>query len=156
MILIGFPIRRPAGKVFTETQVDDAASDISAALNEMFVRCDHVGSSYIVGEGADLDLVVLVTPGYLDEACIKLRDAGYAFTGAEDCSGAEDEFRTFRKGDVNVMLSDEDKWYDAFLTAAEVCKALQLREKWQRIAVHRVIMDNEDAETAVRAAKEGL
>lgn len=147
-------IQQMGRKVFTETQVDDAVSDISAALNEMFDNCAHVGSSYIVGEGADLDLVVLVTPGDLDEACAKLEDHAYTFTTSKDCSGAEDEFRTFRKGDVNVMLSDDEKWYYAFKQAAEVCRALQLREKWQRIAVHRVIMNNEDAETAARTAKE--
>jgi hypothetical protein len=51
------------------------------------------------------------------------------------------------------MLTADEDWFWNFVKSAAVCKALKLTEKWQRIAVHRVLMDDEDADLAVRTAQ---
>lgn len=143
--------------VFSAEEVVIAEAEIMAALGRLYLRSAQVGSSYIVGHGKDLDIVVLVC-GTEDEVPVhyqagrRLVKAGYQ--SSSDGSGeGEDDFNCYRKGSVNVMLTARSHWFQNFLMASEVCKALRLTEKWQRVAVHRVIMDDEDAETATAFAK---
>lgn len=139
--------------VFSQPYVASAIARLEDALGSSFVAAAHVGSSYILGYGADLDIVVQVQC-QMDHAhaCLSLKDYVRSQTGSGDPD--DDLFQCFRFGDVNVMLTTDEEWYDLFVKSAEVCKALRLTEKWQRIAVHRVLMDDEDADVAVRRAKE--
>lgn len=144
------PLPRPMDLVFTPQQVAEAIADIESALGGYFIEAQQVGSSYILGKGQDLDIVVRVSS--MLHAADKFRAADYIYTGAD--SGEEDDFYTLRKGDVNVMYTSHEDFIDNFVKAAEVCKALGLTTKWQRVAVHRVLMNDEDADVAVKAAKD--
>jgi hypothetical protein len=142
-------------KTFIASDVSAAVAAIQAALGDLFKRAEQVGSSYInsSGQGEDLDIVVLCAdPGATLPLKMRMEEAGYRATGGE--SGEDDEFTTLRKGDVNVMLTVDEDWWWNFVKSAEVCKALHLRYKWERVAVHRVLMNDEDAETAREVAQD--
>lgn len=134
---------------FSGLQITQAEGELVKALGPCYKTSDLVGSTYILGEGQDMDFAVLVS--CIADGMEALDLAGYKYTGG--CSGEEDDFFTLRKGDVNVILTADEDFFDNFMSASEICKALQLTSKWQRVAVHRIIMNDEDAETAVSVAK---
>jgi hypothetical protein len=131
-------------------EIDFAMRDVDEALDFKSTRMCQVGSSYIVGAGMDLDIVVLVG----DKApCIPdLTGNGYTYTSESEYD--DDGFHCFRKGDVNVMLTDSVAWFEQFCTAAEVCRLLRLTSKADRVAVHLVIMNDSNAEDAREYAEE--
>lgn len=101
-----------------------------------------VGSAYVLGEGNDADYVALVT--YLDRTVEYLVARGWIL-GSSD-TYPTDTFKSLRCGDYNVMVTADLATYEGYVLASEVCKVLQLKEKSDRIRVHRVIMDGENAE----------
>lgn len=105
----------------------------------------HVGSSYICGEGEDIDIVMYLPKG--TAWLVPVTSIGYQFTGR--CSGEEDEFQTFRKGPINLMVTDSREFIRDFANAAEVCKYLHKEygfgDKQTRIRIHRILMNGEDA-----------
>lgn len=100
-----------------------------------------VGSSYILGKGADIDVLVLVPA--VDTYGAALVAEGWLRDGTTDYPS---EWASFRKGEVNAILTADAGWYDRFALAAEVCKALKLADKADRITVHAVIRDGKTAE----------
>jgi len=86
-----------------------------------------------------------------------LVDAGY--TLSSNGSGSGDEFCCFRKGDVNVMITESQLWYEEFVKAAWACRVVTLQgfqlDKAGRIAIHRVIMNGESPEVAIETARKG-
>lgn len=140
---------------FSSSDVGMIERELAYVLGEKFISAEHVGSSYVLGSGMDLDMVVHVRDMASSMNVLDL--AGYA-CNSKDYADSTDNFKCFRNGLVNVMLVTDQKWYDNFLLSSEVCKAMNLcglaiDMKAARIAVHRVIMDGEDAETAVNTAK---
>lgn len=124
------------------------AEDVEVAL---------VGTMFTHDEGNDYDYVVLVPDVARAEADFK--ESGYRYTGAE--SGDEDEFHTFRKGDVNIMLTESLSFFTQFKVAAQVTRYVQNLlgrfeadtpsghaelSKEQRVKIHRIIMNEEEAE----------
>lgn len=117
-------------------------------------KCDEhlglelVGSQYILGTGADTDMLWHVTSK--DEAALYLSEHGYH----RDCAAAYDkegtEFYSFRKADINVIVTSDGGWFLDFLTAAKVCKYLKLTDKEQRKGVHRIVRDGADADGQLR------
>lgn len=110
-----------------------------------------VGTMYTHGEGNDFDYVVLVPD--VSKAWYHYEIAGYKKTGAD--SGEEDDFYTFRKADVNIMLTADLDFFLNFGRAAEVTKYVnslltgghpldrgQLTKE-ERIRIHRIIMNGE-------------
>ena len=118
------------------------------------VHVTLVGTMFTHGEGNDYDYVVKVPDAKGDSPVFD--DAGFTTTG--DPSGTEDDFITFRKGDINIMLTDSASFALDFKRAAEVCKYVQgllTRDhpldrgsltKEERIRIHRIIMNGEKAE----------
>jgi hypothetical protein len=140
----------------TTEQLEAAVAEVQRAVphNDRYdVTGSPVGSAYTVGEGNDIDVLLLVEREDGDDQAIEdvmraLDEAGFSYTG--DPSGDEDEFRTLRRGDINVIVTDEVDFFVRFMRAAEVCKFLGLRQKWERIGVHRILMNDEDAGEQVR------
>jgi hypothetical protein len=135
---------------FTNVDIAHVTSSLQAALGQEYLASEQVGSSYVLGAGMDLDMVVHVED--IDTAAMCLDEVGYT-CNSKDYEGSTDNFKCLRSGLVNVTLVSSERWFHNFVLSSEVCKALRLSEKWQRVAVHRVIMDEEDAETAVAVAK---
>jgi GrpB-like predicted nucleotidyltransferase (UPF0157 family) len=140
-------------KTFSKADVLAARKELAAVLRiDAGLDTYHVGSTYISGGmGNDLDLVAVVgLCGTTEHAALK--DAGY--TDTHNDGYEEDGFRTFRNGDLNVMLTHNREWARAFAQSAEVCKVLGgPLDKVTRVAIHRVIMNRETAEDALENAE---
>lgn len=123
------------------------------------VHVTLVGTMHTHGAGNDYDYLVQV-PDAQDDT-VNFADDGFTATG--EPSGTEDDFITFRKGDINIMLTDSPSFALEFKRAAEVTKYVNglllsadpsdLRDgllaglnKEQRIRIHRIIMNGEKAE----------
>lgn len=146
----GGPKAKPSGKEFTEVDLRAAEEHISKHFPvPSYLWFYHVGSSYIAGRGKDLDLVLWVMDLDFNKARECVYAAGFEYTGQD--SGTEDDFDTYQRGDVNLMLARTHEWAQEFATAAEVCKylhntgALRIDDKEGRIKIHRIIMNGEDA-----------
>lgn len=126
---------------FDKQQYAEAKQTLQNALRHDMKDAELVGTLYTIGEGNDMDICVLVRD--VDDATISLEEHSYEQTGLAGYD--DDEFTTFRKGEVNVMLTDNKEWFAKFLTAAEVCRYLKLDTKELRKAVHRIIMNDATA-----------
>lgn len=143
-------------RTFDAAEVESAIQQIKFVIGWRFNRAVQVGSNYILGKGVDLDIVVhAIYPLAHAEGLLKAASYTISENGSGDAE--DDNFRCFRKGDVNVMLTADEEWYGQFVKSAEVCRAMHLLGlgidmKAARIAVHRVLMDDEDAKIAVANA----
>lgn len=54
-----------------------------------------------------------------------------------------ENFRSFRKGNLNVIAAYRQEFHSKFLLATEVCKQLNLQDKKQRIMLFRAILYGE-------------
>lgn len=59
-----------------------------------------------------------------------------------------DKWGSLRSGDVNLIVTVDPEWYSRAVIANEVCCALKLLDKGDRIVVYRVIRDGYNAEQA--------
>lgn len=103
-----------------------------------------VGSTYIVGEGKDIDLLAFAEDRDAIETALQVR--GYVREGGESYNPQEDEFVSMRKDEFNVILTSDREFFASWVQAAEVCKYLKLADKEQRVMVHRIIVDGWSAE----------
>lgn len=105
-----------------------------------------VGTQFISGEGQDIDFVVLVDKAMQARAP---SDSGWLNTSGVSGSGTEDLFETYRKGDVNLIVTEDAEFITQFKQAAEISKyvnSFYKLDKSQRIKLHRIIMNGETAE----------
>lgn len=100
-----------------------------------------VGSTYILGEGADIDVLVL-TAMPLQEA-IRIAEEE-DFTPDVDEVYTDAPFLSMRNGDVNLILTEDDGLVHRFVAAARVCRLLKVQDKDLRIALHQIIRDGFD------------
>ncbi len=49
-------------------------------------------------------------------------------------------FVSWRRGELNIILTEEQAWFDKFLEASECCKALNVMDKKERIAIFAKII----------------
>lgn len=97
-----------------------------------------VGSTFILGKGADVDVLLLVSSTL--NALHKVQNAGYAPDCTTHYAGAD--FHSLRKGDVNLILTESGSYFRGFVKAAKVCKLLKVADKPMRIAIHDLIRDD--------------
>lgn len=98
-----------------------------------------VGSSYILGSGEDIDCLLLVSN--LQSATESAQLCGYEKEGGESYDTST--FYSLRKGDLNILLTEDLSFYSGFKASADVCRFLKVANKPDRIAVHRRLMDGE-------------
>jgi hypothetical protein len=105
------------------------------------LKSHRTGSKYICNPpvmNTDDDLVILVN-GYLNWQNLLVRD-GWEVCG--DYSGDEDidpDFQAFRKGDKNYICTEDPDLFDRYVFATEGAKALNLRDKEQRINLFQAV-----------------
>lgn len=107
-------------------------------------KATPVGSRYILPIApveSDLDILVLTSD--LELVALRLTAAGFEREGGEHYP--ESEFRSYRKGDVNFIITEDPVFFDKFKVAAEVCRYLRLSSRDQRINVHNIIIRGESA-----------
>lgn len=118
---------------------------------EETVICSYpTGSRYICNpppQDTDNDTVILVN-GYYDWAQLLLNE------GWEDCGQYDQggDFRAFRKGEENYIVTEEDNFFLSYVKATEGARALNLLDKDQRIALFQAILQTEDGFTGLYGA----
>lgn len=108
-----------------------------------------VGSACFDEENAqDVDFLVLVGGSRFEEV------GRWCFGSQwELCAGEYDVeepgiWGALRKGNANLIVTIDRAWYERAALANEVCVALKLKDKGDRIVVYRVVRDGYDAEDA--------
>ena len=111
-----------------------------------------VGSTYIVGEGKDVDFLFYVPD--LNEAA--------AFLHRKGCEAESEkyddinQFMSFRTrhsdiGEVNILVTADPDFFYGFKQAAEVCKYLHgagvthMQSRAHRVKVHAIVRDGASA-----------
>lgn len=130
--------KKHAGNAPTVTLTDFERLPYTAVL---------VGSTYINGQGKDTDVLV----SGLTRA--QVLAAGYVADG-EDQYATSGAFQSYRKGDVNLILSEDRDYFHRFIQAAELCRVITRVtghniSKDLRVAVHAFIRDETSVDTAV-------
>ena len=118
---------------------------LEAALigSAMFMPAEHVN---------DIDFAVRLQPGRTvdDIADTLCEEDGWLSTGDYDTSTDNPEMAwcSVRKGELNYMLTSSQEFYDKYVTAMQVCAALGLADKSDRMLVCRIVRDGRTANLA--------
>lgn len=141
-----------------QAQIADALEACDAALKAQGLsakRMELVGSTYIKGNGTDIDVLCLVPEADLDSVVFP----GWMYGGSNVPSQSTDDgrFGSWKYDvdgtDVNMLIVTSEEYANAWLTAAEVCRFLHLAgvdlTRGAVHGVHEIIMDDSTAETEV-------
>jgi hypothetical protein len=60
----------------------------------------------------------------------------------------DDKWGAIRKDNVNLIVTVDPAWYERAKLANEVCYALRLQDKGDRVVVYRVVRDGYDQQQA--------
>lgn len=125
----------------TKKAIDDALAEMSLHLHNPFennvLRMEYVGSRVTcVPAPMDTDEDVLIltddTTKFVESCC----KAGFKETG----SYAGPAFYSLRQGEVNLIITENEEFYDKFMLATHVCKSLNVLDKQHRIIVFQAIL----------------
>jgi hypothetical protein len=97
------------------------------------------GSRYICTPppvGTDNDTVFLVSEGYH----IPLEAEGFTYNMTEVDYGTEGTFLSWRKGDENYIITEDEEFYNRFVKATNLAKLLNLANKAHRVALFQAIL----------------
>lgn len=81
-------------------------------------------------------------PGGHWEPCSQITEEGKLLY-AEDPDYSTTWY-SLRKGNLNIIVTNDEEWFMRAVAATELCKALNLADKEHRIRVFRVIRDGND------------
>lgn len=104
-----------------------------------YIKHQLVGSTYILGEGKDKDMLILVENAvaarswFIQQGWVCESDTSSKYDNAK--------FYSLRKDKNNALLVADEDYYNRFITAAEVCKYLKLESREARVAVHGIVRD---------------
>jgi hypothetical protein len=105
-----------------------------------------VGSCYINGEGKDVDIIIL--PADAGRITQVLRELDFAEDDGEQYNN--DNFASFKKGDVNILVAFSFDYYNSFIRACEVCRLISngALPKAHRVAIHSIVCEGFSYEQA--------
>ena len=112
-----------------------------------------IGSAMMeLPEVHDIDFAVLLAPGQdAIEYSMALHEAGWGVCGDYDATGGT--WTAIRRGLLNLMITHDPKFFAGYKTAMEVCKALNLQHKEDRIAVCQIVRDGKKATEVITYAQ---
>ncbi len=72
----------------------------------------------------------------------RLIEQGFAREGGPEFYTGNDngEFRSWRRGDINLIVTPDDKFYDRFITATKLATRFNLMQKDDRIALFQAVL----------------
>jgi len=108
------------------------------------IKLHQVGSSWSCDPPpnpvTDVDFLMLV-PDRSDVTGTKLHDLGYVLDdGNVHYDPSEGEFNSWRRGKLNLILTDCEEFYESFMLASRVAKKLNLLNKKDRIDLFQAIL----------------
>lgn len=111
-----------------------------------------IGSASYLPDAADVDFAVLVDPALnAVEYTDKMVADGWGNCGEYD--GVGGIWAAVRSENLNLMVTHDPKFFADYKTAMEVCKALNLTHKQDRIAVCQIVRDGKKADEVMTHAK---
>lgn len=132
------------------------ASEEIQRAEELIAKMEFVTDSKMIGSASympeaaeDVDYLLLVKGN-----AIALGGAMESVGGWENCSDYEGVpeneslWTAIRKGFLNLMLTHDKAFFDKFVAATEVCKALKLTEKKDRVMVCQIVREGITADMA--------
>ena len=124
-----------------EKKLEEALTTIQLHLHNPFennvLKMEYVGSRVTcVPAPTDTDEDVLVLTDNVVRFVNSCTKAGFKETG----SYAGPAFYSLRQGEVNLIITDEEEFYDKFMLATHVCKFLNVLDKQHRITVFQAIL----------------
>ena len=111
-----------------------------------------IGSASYLPEAGDVDFAVLIDPAInaVDYAAQMAND-GWGNCGEYD--GVGGIWAAVRRENLNLMVTHDPKFFSDYKTAMEVCKALNLQHKQDRIAVCQIVRDGKKSDEVMTHAK---
>lgn len=104
-----------------------------------------IGSASYRPDPHDVDFAVLIDPAHnAVDYCGQLVNDGWGNCG--DYDGVGGTWAAVRRENLNMMVTHDPKFFTDYKTAMEVCKALRLEHKEDRIAVCQIVRDGKTAE----------
>jgi len=85
----------------------------------------------------------------------KLKALGFETTTDEEYQGMPSQFTSFRREDVNLIVTDDGDFYNAFLSATCIAKRLNLLKKADRIALFQSVLYRTIDDAFLPQAEEG-
>lgn len=95
----------------------------------------------------DIDILVLLTPdAAADDFLGDLEKAGWVLGGSsvEALAEAGDEFQSYRKGKLNLILTARPQYFARLKLATLMAKQFNLTKKRDRIALFEVVADQNE------------
>lgn len=150
----GFPIwpctaTPPAPMVHDQAQAYAklvTSLDSDAPYTAYFVEYRFVGSRITCNPPPlDTDQDVLVLVNHNDVVCRKMLAAGFTKEGSNptDLGGSVDKesvFHSYRKGDMNYIVTGDRDFYERFSTATELARKYNLMAKADRIQLFQAVL----------------
>lgn len=144
-----------------QLMADGAAFDIQAeiAAGQSFIPTMHavmdfalIGSAMYVPDARDVDFAVLIAPEFnaVDYAA-KMANDGWG--NCSEYDGVGGIWAAVRRENLNLMVTHDPKFFADYKTAMEVCKALDLRHKEDRVAVCQIVRDGKKADEVFTHAR---
>ena len=88
----------------------------------------------------DEDILILTDKLYrLVEDCKAQGYRGGEVYFTAEAKSASD-FISLRKGNINLIVTEDRKWFNRFMAASHVCKTLNIMEKHRRILVFQAVL----------------
>lgn len=122
-------------------------------IRDSTVNITRVGSRVTVNPPPmDTDDDYLILTAFYQDTANWLLDNGWELGGSRDpqwnvesVNGVQGIWNSFRKDDINLIVTNSNEFYSKFRLAAAVCRRLNLASKQDRIIIHRAIMNGEES-----------
>lgn len=127
----------------------DRVEDYKWIFGEVVVHdCCRVGSRVTCRPApTDTDDDRLIIIGERDEeaAHLQLYEHGFMRCGGEGTAYAfpDDHWSAWRKGDLNIILTTSEEFFDTFITATKMCAHLNLLKREDRVTLFKLSRDEE-------------
>lgn len=125
----------------------DAPCSYPLPLTPYARRTEHVGSRVTCDPaptGTDDDWLVLVLPMNMHKVTASFVRAGWRQGGSVPADlvprGRSDRFFSFTQGELNVILTESEHFFERFMLATRVAKKLNLLHKVHRIDLFQAIL----------------
>lgn len=121
---------------------------VGAGFAHYFTKYQFVGSRITCSPpplDTDQDVLVLVHQSNHAVMELKILEAGFVKEGSlpaemENAANRDSVFHSYRKGDMNYIVTTDEAFYQRFSTATELARKYNLMEKSDRIQLFQAVL----------------
>lgn len=114
--------------------------------HELWVGCYQTGSSVICNppvEDTDIDFIICATSEAKLDQFLTVNGFKLSNASEEEYDLEEEGFSSYRKGNINLIVTENYEWYKKWVLATKVAKKLNLLKKEDRIILFKAILYQE-------------